>query len=186
MFNIKKRFSEFSIKLDGFIDELNKVVSREHIAVEELRKEVESLKQENIKLHQDNLLIEVNVEKRLALFHKEITDKYFATLQDIFRTNKEISLIDNLAKAIDDKELTKLKTSLMQPLLEAKWKDQEKQKVAQTEGNIKSKGEKLVALQKELHDKYLVLNRQEQDTSVIEGQLKILELIIGGKDEIKS
>jgi len=71
--------------------------------------------------------------------------------------------------------------------LEQKWEKKRKKIAFQTESNIKTKGRELLDKKEALHKQYLVFNRQGKDTQYIEGQLNILNLILGdGKDEEKS
>lgn len=181
----KKKIDLIASKLETLINKFNEFLTKDAGIIEGLRRENQSLKHDFDGLKKEISLIEVNTEKRLVQFHKEITDKYFSTLQDIFRASKEISLIDSLAKSIDDKELAKLKISLMQPLIDARRLETNKQKATQAEENLKSKGALLLEERNALHERYLVLNREKKDTLFIEGQLKVLNAIIGDKNEKK-
>ena len=184
MFGSRK--NEFSGRLDNLISKIDGLVAQSSDTINQLKEENKILAKEIAEVKSNCSLLEINVEKRLVQFHKEITDKYFQTLQDIFRVNKEISLIDNLAKSIDDKEFSKLKVSLMQPLLETRWKEMKDAASQQADSKVKTIGEILVEKKEELHQKYLVFNREKKDTQFIEGQINILNLILGeSKDEKK-
>lgn len=104
------------------------------------------------------------VDTKLIEFHKQITDKYFQTLEDIFRYNKEISLMNQLAKHIDDKDLAQLKTQLLQPVLEARWAKEKKEKGEAIEKN----GEWVIEKRQRLHNQMLQMEKQTKPIAEIE------------------
>ncbi len=116
-------------------------------------------------------------ERRLIEFHKEITERYFETLDKIFRFNKEISLIDTLARQTNDKDFALLKSAFMQPVLQARWDDKRKKDGAK----ILSKGEEIILKQKELHKEILEKEKAGENVALLREQLKaynqILEMI---------
>jgi len=122
------------------------------------------------------------LETRLIEFHKEVSDRYFSSLENILRTNREISLIESLAGHIKKEDLQALETSLLQPVLEQRWKQENKEQVDKVSEIVESKGAKIIERKKYLHEKYLELNRQNKNTSDIEREIAILDWIIGGAE----
>ena len=100
--------------------------------------------------------LKIDNERTLVEFHKEITDKYFDTLEKILRVHTESSIVTALAHQINEKDLNNLKSSLMQPFLEAKWasdKNERGQKIV-------NQGVAIIEERKRLHDEILLSERQ--------------------------
>ncbi len=117
------------------------------------------------------------VDDKLLKFHKEISVKYFQSINDIFKWNKEISLIGKLSGQITDKESAKLRESLLEPSLREKWDEEEKAK-----GNkIVNKGQEVIKKRKALWERMLDMEKQGKDIVNINEQIKayddILEMI---------
>jgi len=128
-----------------------------------------------------NLIIgklENDIEKKLIEFHKEITERYFETLEKIFRLNKEISLINTLAGQVKDKDFADLKAQMMQPLLEARWAEKRKEDGQKIINN----GEKIILQRQALHNEMLLMEKKGQDISKMKEQLKVYDAIL---EEIK-
>lgn len=117
--------------------------------------------------------------KRIDILHQEIAVKYINAVEKLIQSSKEISLIDILIKQTDSKDLVNLKRSIMQPILEERIKEDNKKKGQEIEKEIQTKGELLLLEKKTLHEQYLKLQREGKDTKYIEGQLNILNKMIG-------
>jgi hypothetical protein len=145
---------------------------------DELRERIEILEDANRVLKQEveNTLQKANneLERRLIEFHGEVTERYFDTLEKIFRLNKEISLINTLAGQVKDKDFADLKAQMLQPLLEARWKDKEK-----SDGEkIVNKGQHIILERKKLHDEMLLEEKQGKDVKDKKEQLKAFDKIL--------
>ena len=117
--------------------------------------------------------LEILVDKKLAEFERQIADKYFDTLEKIFRCNKEISLIQTLSNQVGEKDLAQLKSALLQPVLEAKWDAKKKDNA----NKIESGGMVIVKRMEELHNEIIVKERGGQDVSKLKEQMKSFEWI---------
>lgn len=115
------------------------------------------------------------VEARLLSFHKEITDRYFSTLEKILRVHTESSIITSLAHNIDQRTLDNLKSSLMQPFLEAKWKADKEEKGEKIEGA----GEQIINEFSRLRNQMLEMERKGEDIGKIKIQVEVYESILG-------
>ena len=135
----------------------------------------------NLRLNIENKIIQHTneIETRLNLFHKEITDKYFATLERILKVHSETSLITALAHQVNQKDLNNLRTTLLKPFIEEKWRQEEISKGEKTDDNIKSFGQKLVIMRKELHEEMLRNERAGKNIAEFNGKIAILNMIIG-------
>src|SRR3990167_1646658 len=132
-------------------------------SLDNLRQDFSQLAKENILLKskiketQDNIeRMEINNERTLVGFHKEITDRYFDTLEKILRVHTESSIVTALAHQVNEKDLNNLKSSLLQPFLQAKW-DNDKAEKGQ---KILNKGVAIVEERTRLHNEILALERQ--------------------------
>lgn len=178
--NLKGQISqlcESNGKLRKDNDALNNILKEQDI---EIAREIDLLKREvgDIVF---NLKNELN--RRLLEFEKQFTadvaDKYFSSLQEIFRYNREFSFMERFATG-DNKTLTNLHQSIIQPLLDMKRSIADKDKANVIDTNIKSKGEMLLQRRRELWELKLKLGREEKDTRVVDAQIKELDLILGG------
>jgi len=122
--------------------------------------------------------LKLEIEKKLTEFRSEMINKYFDTLEKIFKAQKEISLIESLAHQFDNKDFARLKSLLLQPILEERWKEKEKQEAQKIEQNIQTLGEKLLQERKRLYEEYLTKEREGKDVSLIKAKLEILDMII--------
>jgi len=118
-----------------------------------------------------------DIEDKLSFFHKEISDKYIKAIESILQTTKETMLIDTLIKQTNEKDMSNLKRIIMQPIIEERIKEGNKERGKQIESDIQTRGELLLAEKRKLHDEFLKLQRENKDTKYIEGQLNVLEQI---------
>lgn len=114
-------------------------------------------------------------DKRLVEFSKEITDKYFSTLERILRVHTESSLVTALAHQVNQKDLNNLKSSLMQPFLEARWENEKKEDGKK----IINKGEKIIEERNRLYADMLQREKQGENIDKIKEQLKGFDWILG-------
>jgi hypothetical protein len=114
------------------------------------------------------------VEARLLLFHKEITDRYFDTLERILKVHTETSLITALANQISPKTMADLKSSLLQPFLETKWKSEREEKGQK----IVNAGEQIISEYDTLHTQMLQDEKQGKDISKTKLQLDVYKNLI--------
>jgi hypothetical protein len=158
---IKERIKEVITNIDGFERRLS--TFNERVVDLENRPQVDIQKFNN------------DIEKKLVEFHREITTRYFDTLEKILRVHTESSIITALAHNIDQRSLDNLKSSLLQPFLEAKWKnDREK------DGErIINSGEDIIKTRDDLHKQMLGMEKQGQDISKIKIQVETYNEIIG-------
>ena len=152
------------------IRELQKEVNHLRLIVGEYTKMTQGFEKEQGKIIN-------NVELSLIGFHKEITDRYFDTLERILKVHTESSLISALANQIGKKDLDNLKSSLLQPFLEAKW-EKEKEEKGQ---RIVNKGVLIIEERNSLHNEILQKEKQGEDVGLLKEQLKgfdkVLEMI---------
>ena len=127
--------------------------------------------------------LKFDFEKRILAFHKEVSDKYFASMENFMSRQREISLIHTLAGQIKDQDLVKLQVALLQPIIENKNKQEKKEVSEKIDNIIASKGNKILEQRDTLHNEYLVRNRNKQDTRDIESKLAVLDWILNLKDE---
>lgn len=120
-----------------------------------------------------------DVEKRLIEFHKEIMEKYFQTLEKILHFGKEISVIDSLAHRVNDQDLENLKRTIMQPIIEARYKEE----ANKVDDRVKSFGNEILNRRKELHETMIKKERQEEDVTNLKEQIALLDWVIGAKNE---
>jgi hypothetical protein len=153
-------------ELWSHIDQLSHRITAE---IEEMRKI--GIMQKDI----ENFKLEIN--KRLDDFHKSISDKYIKAIEDVLHITKETMLIDTLIKQVSEKDINNLRRVIMQPIIEERIKEADKNKSQAIESNIQTEGGKLLELKKKLHAAQLQLNREGKDTKFLEGQLDILNQI---------
>jgi len=171
---------EIGKRLDQFQNDLNaldKILKDQDIA---LAKEMDLTKRE-IGTVVNN--IRNDVSRRLLEFEKETTskvaDRYFKSLEDIFRWNREFSFLEKHLNG-DSKNLGSLRRAMIQPLLEMKYKMDDEETSAKVDTVIKSRGEALIHRRRELHDLKIKQERDGKDVKVLVAQIKELDLILGG------
>lgn len=159
---IRELVSKISVQTEEFDNKLKQKADKQD--VEDLRHETDQ------KFDKSNN----QMEKRLIEFHKEIAKTYFDSLEKIFRFNREISLISNLAKQLDDKDFVNLKASLMQPFMELRWK----QKKEDEGRKIEAAGEKIITERDNLHNKIIREEKEGKDVSKMKEQLKVFDWLL--------
>lgn len=148
------------------------------------RKELDNLEcrlEAKVKNSIENM--ERNFQNEMLEFRKLMVDKYFDTLEKIFRSNREISLISSLAKNTNGDDFKHLRAELMQPLLEARWKHNKKELGEKVE---KTWGIKLVERRQALHDQMLQMEKQNQPPEkvrLMKAKIEELDTIIRSSHE---
>ena len=123
---------------------------------------------------------------RLDTFHKEISDKYIKAIENLVQTTKETMLIDTLIKQVNEKDLDNLKRTLIQPILEERWKEEKEKKVKETEEVLKSRGQKILEMRNDMYQRFLRLDREGKDTTLLKAQLELLDKILEVADVKKN
>lgn len=187
--DIEKRFLEFNCEITDEIKKGQKITvdleKKSQVDISLLFEEISKLRAE---FDNYNKVIEIknaglinDFDKKIISFHKEISDKYFNAIENMYKFSKEISLIDSLAHKINDKDLIALKRELVKPVLEERWQQEETSKGLRTDENIKTLGQQLVQMRKQLHEEMLKKEREGKDIAELKGRISILDLVIGGK-----
>jgi len=175
--------SNFTERLHRFSNAIDETRSRIIEDMVEVKKSISEVQERIFKAETniDNTVTahDLEIDKKFVSFHQEITDKYFNAIEQMYKFSKEISLIDSLAKNTKDGDFLRLKTELTRPVLEAKWKKAELEKGKQADENIKTLGQDIVAMRKQIHDEMLIKERQGKDITELKGKMEILNLIIG-------
>lgn len=134
----------------------------------------------NTRLLEFERSLQNKVVATLLEFQKEIYDKLFSSVESLFRYAKEIQLVDTLAHNIKDDDLARVKSVLLKPILEERWKVQNIEKAENINKNIL----KIVENRNTLLQEKLKLERENRDTKFVSGQLDMLDKIIKeSKDE---
>lgn len=141
-----------------------------------LKKEINDLRAYiNDELYILKKKLAIDTEERLVQFHKEISDRYFNSLENIFRFNKEVGLIDKLCGSVKDKDFADLKAQLMQPLLESRWKEKEI-----VDGQrILNKGQEVIQKKNALHNEIIQLEKQGKDVAALKHKLIAYNEVMG-------
>ena len=149
----------------------------EHIKV--IVEQLENIRGDNNFYLKSLTEIKLEIDAKVENLRKEFTDKYTSLVESVCRYNRELQLIDSLARNTQDTDLAKLRSALMKPILEERWKQKEQQQAKNIDEQIKTKGAELLQKKKSLEEQYLKLNREGKDTKFIEGQLDVLKSIGG-------
>jgi len=163
---------------------LNKEVEENNIAINERVNGVirdmsnieEGIDKKLDKFKLDLDKFESNFRKEII---KEIAEKFFDTLDKIFRTTKEISLISTLASNVNNGDYARLRSELLRPFLEAR---QREEKIKKGEA-IVNKGVAIIEKRRELHNEYIVRERQgekPEKLNVLKAKIEMLDEVIGG------
>lgn len=158
---IKEKIKGIIVNIEGFEKRLS--TFNERVVDLENRPQVDIQKFNN------------DVEKRLLEFHKEITDKYFSTLEKILRVHTESSIITALAHNIDQRNLDNLKSSLLKPFLEAKWETEKQEKGER----IINAGAQIIDEYDKLYKEMLEMEKKGEDISKVKVQVDTYANIIG-------
>ena len=153
-------------------EKMQKLENRINESVNLLTSENKELRFE---LNRNIIELKNELEGKLVHFHKEITDKYFSTLEKILRVHTESSIVTALAHNIDQKTLDNLKSSLMQPFLEAKWKADKEQKGE----TLLNNGEQVILEMDRLHKEMLETEKKGEDVSKLKIKVDTYKEIIG-------
>lgn len=134
----------------------------------------------NFGLVKDLENLKERIDLKLNSFQREISDKYISAIEKVLMTSKESMFIDTILKQVDDKSLANLKRVVMQPILEERWKEDLKEKSIKVEENVVSKGEQLILKRKQLHDEFLVKEREgkKEEASILKAKLEMLDLVL--------
>jgi len=152
---------------------LNEKIGSCNLNTKEARNEID-VKLEKFRIELDKF--ESNFRKEII---KEIAEKFFDTLEKIFRTNKEISLISALANQVNGKDMASLRSQLLQPFLDARWRDDKNKKGEE----IINKGGKIIEYRQKLYDEILKKEREgerEEKLNLLRAKLETLDEVIGG------
>lgn len=166
----------------GKIKELEEEINHLKFLFGELKElilDVKAKEDEGLELMKINISnFEFKIADRLDIFHKEISDKYIKAIENIIQTTKETMLIDTLIKQVSEKDLSNLKRTLMQPILEERWKETKDKKTAEVEQILQTKGQKLLEMREDMHQRFLKLDREGKDTTLLKAQLEIMDSIL--------
>lgn len=134
----------------------------------------------DLKVRYENDLerIGIEFERRLVEFHKEISDKYFQSLESIFKYTREIQLIDSLSKGSNGSDFKALRSALMQPILDYRYKMEKEHTAMHLQKGLENKYTQLIDERNKLHNDFLVAQRHGKDTTFMQGQLDILNKVI--------
>lgn len=139
----------------------------------------------------DIIKLRDSIDKKLELFRfdltkfenafrkeilDEITTKFFDTLDKIFRTSKEISLISTLANQVNGKDMANLRSQLLQPILEARWREEKNKKGER----IINKGAEIIEKRDKLHKDIIDKERRGERVDNLKIKLEIYNEIVGG------
>lgn len=175
-----KSLSERLVKQDSRIDKLETLFQRvsgleieksnQDILIRELINDINKLKVDmnNDKVCMGNKFIEFRQETLT-----EIAGKFFDTLDKIFRTSKEISLIATLINT-NSTELGQLKSQLLKPYIEAKHREE---RIAQGQ-EIVNKGQKIIEDRNALHEDIIQRQRKGEDITRLKIKLDAYNEII--------
>lgn len=157
-----------------------------------LRKDLETLAKRPPTVNIQDIDTRINsvmlhVDTRLLEFQKEIYTKLFDTMESLFRYNKEIQLIDTLAKNVKDDDIGRVKSALLKPILEERWKAQNTEKTENIIKHTNTTLSQIVEGRNKLEQEKLRLEREGKDNKFVSGQLDMLDNIIKeSKDAAKS
>lgn len=161
-------------RLEGLTDTINDFIVNIKHYIDKKIDGVPIIDNQRIK---DEIMIEVN--KQLNIFHKEIADKYFESLANFIRWNKEISLVSLLQGKTGDIELGKVKQELMKPYLDEKYKEDRANQTEKINQLLQTKGEEIRKLKDEKYNEYIKLQREGREFNTIKAQYDILQLLFG-------
>ena len=175
-----KSLSERLITQDNRIDKLeilfNKVseLERENTnacaLAHELQSDINKIKidMNNDKICMGNKFIEFRQETL-----NEITGKFFDTLDKIFRTSKEISLIATLMNT-NGTELGQLRSQLLKPYIDAKHREE---RIKQGE-EIVNKGQKIIEARNSMYEDMIQRQRKGENVDKIKSKIEVYDEII--------
>lgn len=119
----------------------------------------------------------IYIENKFIEFRKEtldeITGKFFDTLDRIFRTSKEISLISTLINT-NGAELGQLRSQLLRPYVDAKHREE---RIKQGE-EIVNKGQKIIETRNKLYEEMIERQRKGENISNLKTKIEVYDEII--------
>ena len=119
------------------------------------------------------------MDKKLIEFQKDKMDKFLNHLESIF---KDITLIDKLVRDGDNgKDFKRIRAELLQPILEERYKIEEKIKGNDIDFSIKTKGDKIREKRKQLYEQSMSMKKNNKDTKEIDAEIKGLDFILEAK-----
>ena len=131
--------------------------------------------------HKDTIKEEIllEVDKRLMEFHKEIADKYFESLANFIRWNKELAIVQYVKDKTGDTELGKIKLELMKPYLDEKYMINRAEQAEKINQTLQSTGELIRKRKQELYDEYIKLQREGKNFNDSKVKYEILQELFG-------
>ena len=103
--------------------------------------------------------IDKKIDDKLSEFRKEMADKYFESLNNFIRWNKEMVLVQSLSNN-GDKGLGRLKREIMSPFLKDKIDQDKAMKAEKVNEVLASKGGELLYELNQMKDEHLRLERE--------------------------
>jgi hypothetical protein len=175
--NINKLVYDIDIKLNTFKEDvLNRLISRDSIENILLPLNHNIIQQINCKLQKVN----ENIIKYIDNQQKVIVDKYINSINNLLEWHKEIGILLYLSGKLNIDDINKLRKTIQQPFLEQKWLEQKAIDAEKIDNIMKSNAGQLRQIYDSLKQEKLKLEREGRDIKYINGQLNILEKMIGG------
>jgi len=116
------------------------------------------------------------IENKIRQLEEKISINY---MEGIF---KDITLIDKLVRNSDyEKDFNRVRAELLKPILEERYKIEEKIKGNNIDFSIKTKGDKIREKRKQLYEQQMFMKKNNKDTKEIEAEIKGLDFILEAK-----
>ena len=177
-----KSLSERLITQDNRIDKLETLFNRTSILEKDnadIYLLIKNLEDDVNKIKIDINNNEVCIKNKLVDFRREVLDEitkqFFDTLDKIFRTSKEISLIATLINT-NSTELGQLKSQLLKPYIDAKHREE---RIKQGE-EIVNKGQKIIETRNKLYEEAIERQRKGEDVNKLKQRIEVYDEIIRG------
>ena len=199
---IDERFGAIELfynELQSKVMELSEKIKSHSERIVILDNRLDKLEAENAKIYkllpqiQDNIMSEVNpkftslenelerngidLDRTLMAFRKEmieeIASKFFDTLDKVFRTSKEISLIATLINT-NSTELGQLKSQLLKPYVEAKHREERIKKGEE----IVNKGQKIIETRNNLYEEMIEKQRKGENIFNLKFKIEVYDEIL--------
>ena len=174
----KKDIDKNNIQLEALTSQVN-ILTKQILELHSQLKYI--VEQFNNIPHKDTIRDEIllGVDKRLIEFHKEVADKYFESLANFIRWNKELALVQYVKDKTGDTELGKIKQELMRPYLDEKYALDRANQADKINNTLQTRGEEIRKLKEEKYNQYIKLQREGMDFIAIKAQYDILQLLFG-------
>ena len=128
-------------------------------------------------LNNDLERTDIDIDSKLMAFRKEmieeIASKFFDTLDKVFRTSKEISLIATLINT-NSTELGVLKSQLLKPYVEAKHREERIKKGEE----IVNKGQKIIETRNNLYEEMIEKQRKGENIFNLKFKIEVYDEIL--------